>query len=100
VTNLDVIAFKDALVGSGLKPRTVNDSYLAALRTVFNYGVANRLIPQNPAERVRVAARRAAIERQLPYDDEEVARLLKLAERETNPARRWLPWLGRSLVPE
>ena len=94
ITDADVIAFKDALVASDLSPITVNGSYLAALRTLFNFGVANKLVPQNPADKVKVAARRTLGERQLPYDDDEVARLLRLAEHETNPARRWLPPLA------
>ncbi|EJW11447.1 site-specific recombinase, phage integrase family [Rhodovulum sp. PH10] len=28
-----------------------------------------------------------------PYDDAEVGRILALADKETNPAKRWLPWL-------
>jgi integrase len=52
------------------------------------------MISSNPVENVRVAYSKNSEQRQLPYTDEEVARLLLLAKRETNPARRWLPWLA------
>ena len=91
LTEQHVVAWKDKLVSQGLTSKTINDSYLAGAKALLNYGVANKLIETNPAKNVRAASRRRAGERRLPYTDEEVARLLTLAEREMHPARRWLP---------
>jgi integrase len=94
ITDTDVIGWKDYLVAKGLKSSTINNSYFAALRTILNFGVNNKLISKNPAEKVKVANRKNAEQRQLPYNDEEVARLLWLAKQQVDPARRWLPWLA------
>ncbi|WP_339159244.1 tyrosine-type recombinase/integrase [Methylobacterium bullatum] len=94
VTDGDVIRWKDALVAEGKRPRTINDSHLAALKVVMNYAKRNRIITANPADGVRTKATKRAGERMLPYEDSEVARLLAISARETHPARRWLPWLA------
>ena len=94
ITDADVIGWKDYLVTKGLKASTINNSYLVGLRTIFNFGVNNKLITHNPAEKVKVAYRKNSEQRQLPYSDDEVARLLWLAKQQVNPMRRWLPWLA------
>ena len=94
ITDADVINWKDYLVAKGLKSKTVNNAYLACLRTIFNFGVNNKLITHNPAEKVKMAFRKNSEQSALPYNDEEVARLLWLAKQEVNPIRRWLPWLA------
>ena len=94
ITDADVIRWKDALVANGLKSKTIKNSYLGCLRAIFNFAVENKLISKSPAENVKVAYRKNSEQRQLPYSDEEVARLLRLAKQQTNPARRWLPWLA------
>ncbi|NNM72419.1 hypothetical protein [Enterovirga aerilata] len=92
----DILRWKDDLL-TGDRPKsakTVKDSYLVAIKTVFNFGVSNRLVPQNPAKDVRVLHRRRAGETKLPYDDDEVRALLQLAAGERHPSRRWLPYLA------
>ena len=94
ITDTDVIGWKDYLVTKGLKSRSINSAYLACLRTILNFGVNNKLISKNPAEKVKVACRKNSEQGALPYNDEEVAKLLWLAKQQVNPARRWLPWLA------
>jgi len=94
ITDRDVIGWKDYLVAKGLKSRSINSAYLACLRTILNFGVNNKLISKNPAEKVKVAYRKNSEQGALPYNDEEVAKLLWLAKQQANPARRWLPWLA------
>lgn len=94
----DVVSWKDALVAGTLtpkplSPKTINDSYLAGLRALLNYGVANKLLRENVATGIKVAARRRAGTSKLPYTDEELSRLLKLSAAETHLARRWIPLL-------
>lgn len=91
VTAADVVVWKDALLARGLT--SVRDGHLAAIKTLFNYGVRNRLLKANPAEGLTAARKTRAGNRRLPYDDDEVARLLALADCETRSSRHWLPWL-------
>lgn len=94
LTKADVIAWKDALVERGVRPKTVNDQHLAGLKTLLNYGARNGLVTDNVATGVRLVVKAKAGERMLPYSDEDVARLLDHASREPSPAKRWLPWLA------
>ena len=94
ITDSDVIGWKDYLVAKGLKSKTINNAYLACLRTIFNFGVNNKLISRNPAGKVKISYRKNSEQGALPYNDEEVAKLLWLAKQQVNPMRRWLPWLA------
>lgn len=91
VTREDVVSWKDALVARGLKG--IRTGHLATIKRLLGYAAENGLIPTNPAHGVTVARRRAKGAGKLPYNDEEVAHLLSLADKESSPARRWLPWL-------
>lgn len=94
ITAQDIITWKDMLVSSGKAAKTINDSYLACVRTLFSFGVNNRLLSDNPGIGVKVAGSRKAGTSRLPYTNSEVARLLVLARGEKHAARRWLPWLA------
>lgn len=91
ITKADVVAWKDALVAAGFA--SVRKGQLAAIKALFSYALQNNLITANPADGVTVRQKKKAGERMLPYDDTEVGRILALADKETNPAKRWLPWL-------
>jgi integrase len=90
----DIVRWKDHLLALGLSPKTINGTYLASVKAVFNQAVRDRLLAKNPVADIRVPVRRRAGDAMLPYTDEEVRRLLQLASRETDPARRWLPLLA------
>nr|WP_321182368.1 tyrosine-type recombinase/integrase [Methylobacterium sp. Leaf122] len=94
ITESDVVGWKDALIARGIKPGTVNNGFLAGLKALLNYAKRNNLIRSNPADGIRVAVKVKAGERMLAYSDEDVARLLDCASRETAPAKRWLPMLA------
>ncbi len=93
VTKADVIAWKDALLDKGLSAKTINDGYLASIRTLYRLAKRNDLIAGDPTEGVRVFAKRRAGDGRLPYEDAEVAAILALADAETKPHLRWIPWL-------
>lgn len=93
VTAEEVVRFKDSRVTLGRSPKTINDSDLACLRALFRFGIANKLVTANPAEGVKVSAKKRAGTGKLPYSDAEIARLLAHAEKEALPYRRWLPLL-------
>ncbi|MER8552733.1 tyrosine-type recombinase/integrase [Mesorhizobium sp. M1217] len=94
ITPEDMIKWKDGLVEAGLSPKTINASYLACVRTIFAYGVNNKIVTVNPGSGVKSAGSKKAGTIMLPYNNDEVGRLLELARKETSPAKRWLPWLA------
>lgn len=91
VTKADVVAWKDALIASGLEG--VRKGQLAAIKALFNYAAKNDLLPTNPTIGVTVHKNSKAGKRMRPYDDHEVARILALTDDTTHDGRRWLPWL-------
>ena len=93
VTKADIVAWKDALVTDGYARKGIKDGQLAAMRALFAYAVDNDLLSANPALGVKLQHKRSAGSRMQPYTDDEVGRLLALADKETRPYRRWLPWL-------
>lgn len=107
VTPEDVIAFKDHRLssrkrdGTLISARTVKNSDLAGLKTVFGFAVANRLLPSNPATGVKVQTPRIILMRDRDFTKEEALRILRATRshergREfatTYAAKRWVPWL-------
>ncbi|KQP41633.1 hypothetical protein ASF34_07645 [Methylobacterium sp. Leaf106] len=93
ITDHDVVKWKDSRVAAGRSSKTVNDSDLACIRALYRFALANKLVPTNPADGIRVSAKAKAGTSKLPYTDDEIARLLQAAERETLAYRRWLPLL-------
>lgn len=94
LTAKEVLSWKDALVKSRLSSKTVNDTYLACLRALLSFGVQNQLLTQNVALGIRVKEKQRAGTSRLPYEDQEVAQLLRLSAKQTNPSRRWIPLLA------
>ncbi|MER8816302.1 DUF6538 domain-containing protein [Mesorhizobium sp. M0965] len=96
LTPEDMIKWKDDLVATGLAAKTINASYLACIRTVFNFGVANRLVKDNPGNGVKMSTGKKSkgAKTRFGYTNAGAARLLELAKQETNPRLRWLPWLA------
>ncbi|TXN83304.1 DUF6538 domain-containing protein [Methylobacterium sp. WL8] len=103
----DVIAFKDHRLSSRkrdgklISARTVKNSDLAGLKTVFGFAVANRLLPSNPAKDVKVQTPRVILMRDKDFTKDEALRILRATRthergREfatTYAAKRWVPWL-------
>ena len=108
VTTDDIVAWKDKLLApldDGSRARTqvtVRHKYIGAVKPVFGWAVANRLIASNPALGVRVAVPRPTRTRaEKGYTDAEAKVVLLAAsaincEEDTSFlafACRWLPWL-------
>jgi integrase len=94
VNDTDVIAWKEALLKSGMAHRTV-ENHLIAIKTLFNYAADNKKITENPAKKVKFRAKRR--EKRLGYDDAQAEAILLAARAETHPNeahRRWVPWLA------
>jgi integrase len=99
----------DGLVGRGTPPRkhrTVRDTWLAAARAVFRWGVRHGRVEVNPFEGcvVEVPRQASTSETGKAFTDEEALTILSAALRVEVPrrdsrgahwaaARRWVPWL-------
>lgn len=95
------VDWKDALLESGLSPRTVQQAHLSALRSLCNFAVANGYLAINPALGLTIKVRKKIRNRtQKGYTDAEAVLVLSatLSLPEDLPddqrrARRWIPWL-------
>lgn len=102
ITSAWCVAWKDRLIGRKLTPRTVQYAYLAALRNLMGYAVANKLVPDNPVTGISVkvkARKRNRVER--GFTDAEARIVLRATLSQFDDclpddqkrARRWLPWI-------
>lgn len=92
ITPEDVVRWKEALIAEGRSAKTINDSKLAAVRTVLQWAVDSRRLPTNPALGVRMEVKRTVKGRR-SYTDTEAAIVLNAAKGETNVVLRWIPLL-------
>src|SRR5262249_8015201 len=92
MTDTDIIAWKDALVAGGLAPKTIS-SNLGVAKGFFRWAAVNRKIATNPAASIEYKVKRKPGERKQSYTDEDAKRILLAARKETDPVKRWTPWL-------
>lgn len=107
VTTADVVAWKEHLLngrgveGKRLSAKTVKDTYLSVIKTVYRWGGNNGKVQGNPAERVTVLVPRRMIVREKGLNDAEAEMILtatltdppsKLSSQRAL-ARRWVPWI-------
>src|SRR5262245_21512429 len=89
----DVVRWKQHLIELGNTPKTINDSKLAALKTIFRWGVENEVLANNPAAGVTIRRTKKAADRMLGFEPEEAATILRAAVKQANPAYHWVPLL-------
>lgn len=108
ITPERVVGFKDHRLSS-INPRTkkpisaktVKDSDLAGLKTLFGWAVSNHRLPSNPAQGVTIKLGKRKVTRSKGFTDEEAKDLLEAADAhqqgnerpKTFAAKRWVPWL-------
>jgi integrase len=101
VTPEDIVRFKDHRLQGGASAKTVKDSDLAGLKTVFGWAVMNRRMTINPAEGLTIKVGKSRKLRSKGFYDQEASAILKharnfVAGREAPKlaaAKRWVPWL-------
>ena len=84
-----------------MSAKTVNESDLAALKSIFGWALGNGYIEQNPAEGVRIKGGRTLVARSKGFSDEEAQQILRASldlqrgneAQKTYDAKRWVPWL-------
>ncbi len=108
VRRQDVVGFKDHRLastnprsGRPISAKTVKDSDLAALKTVFGWARVNGKMDTNPAEGVTIKLGKPPRVRSKGFTDAEAKAILTAALRltrgretpKTFEAKRWVPWL-------
>ncbi|OCJ14076.1 hypothetical protein A6U87_26195 [Rhizobium sp. AC44/96] len=109
VTPEDVVAYKgyrlttpNPKTGKPVSAKTVKASDLTAFKSVFDWAVANRKLPSNPATGVGLKLGKRPKVREREFTDFEARALLTAANKaligkakpnQTELAKRWVPWL-------
>lgn len=108
VTGHDVVAFKNHRLTTASKrtgrlptAKTVKDSDLAGLKTVFGWAVRNQKLKSNPAADFTIKITKAPRLRSKGFTDDEARIILSAALNhklggeapKTWAAKRWVPWL-------
>lgn len=101
VTDQDVVKFKTHRLSEGVSPKTVGDSDVAGLRSIFAWAVGNRILTTNPAKDIRVTRTKVTRVRSKDFTPEEAVAVLQhsLSYRrgqekpKTFAAKRWVPLL-------
>ena len=101
ITPDDAQHWAEQLLGKKAQPRTVNQIYCTAARTVFGWAVKTRKISNNPFVGVSVTEPRKVRTRETDeFTDGEATVILsaslkydKVPERVFDAAKRWVPWL-------
>lgn len=95
------LTWKSRLVDSGLDNNTIKDAYLASLRSLCNWAVANGEMAGNPLDGITIKGSKKKKMRQQGFKDSE-AKIILAATLNPVPdtfspqhaaARRWVPWL-------
>lgn len=94
LTAEDLVEWKRSMVAAGLRPKTIQGSKLAPVRTVLQWGAQNRLISSNVADGISLDVKSKHGERKRSFTDDEAKIILRAALSERDPVRRWVPWIG------
>jgi integrase len=89
----DLVKWKTNMLASGLRGKTIRDAKLAPVRAIFGWAAANRWLPSNPAEGITVGVKHKPGESKRGFSENEAEIILTTAARESDPVRRWVPWL-------
>lgn len=108
ITVQDIVAYKDhrlrtptARTGKPPSPKTVKDSDLSALKTVFSWAVSNKILMENPASGITIKLVKPPKLRSKGYTEHEAQALLNASlgvmqnveTPHTAAAKKWIPWL-------
>jgi integrase len=94
LTGEDLVGWKQSMVETGLRPKTIQDAKLAPMRAILQWGVHNKHIGSNPAEGISLEVKSKQGEKKRSFTDAEAKILLRASLTEKDPVRRWVPWIG------
>jgi hypothetical protein len=102
----DVQGWGDERNAAGVQPKTINDTYFAALRAAFKWGRRTGWLngnpEKNPADGARIEGRGKVVTRDKYFSEEEAGMVVQAASRvvgssrehsKTTAAKKWVPWL-------
>ena len=89
----DLIRWKASLLEAKLRAKTIRDGKLAPVRALFQWGVDNRRLSQNPAQRVTIDLRSKLVDKKRGYNDDEARTVITAALKEKSVVLRWVPLL-------
>lgn len=92
ISREDIIKWKDVMIAQGLEASTVKNK-LTVASTLFKWAKENERLKANPAERIRLYAKKDRTKKRQPYSTKEAKLILESAREETRAERRWVPWL-------
>lgn len=101
ITPDDIVRFKDHRLET-VAPKTVKDSDLAGLKTIFGWAVSNKKLPSNPAQGITIKVGKPRKLRSKGFTDAEATALLEAANSyragsselpQTAAGKRWIPWV-------
>lgn len=101
LTKADIRRWRDKLIADGSPKKTINDRYLASLKSVLNHGVKEFDLPSNVADGIRDERDDAAPEGAKDYTLDQAKAILAATFKGTEkgveePYQRalfWVPWL-------
>ncbi len=102
VSRDDVIRWKDELMARSLSRSSIGGGYIGGPRALYNFGVSNLLLPDNPFSKVRLSKAVVRRTRSKSFSDDEARLILSAALLEPissskphiSRLRRWGPWLA------
>lgn len=108
ITKINILQWRDHLIASGLKAKTVANKYLAAVRALLRWAHDDARLPSNEAEKVMQKVPKKGRPREAGYTTPEATKILTVAlayqpAEALNPsnresvhitaAKRWIPLL-------
>lgn len=90
----DLIRWKSVMVAKGLKAKTIQDGRLAPVRSILQWGVDNKLLEDNAADKVRIDTRSKQGEKIRSFTEEEAKTVLRASQKANDSVRRWVPWIA------
>lgn len=91
-----VMNWMDHLLDRGNSRKTINGSKLAALNTIYRWGIERHRVSHNPAVKVRAKGGDKDIIDMESFSAAEAAAILRAAAKARNPVYRWVPLLCAS----
>ncbi len=87
----DVLRWKDHLLHERkLNIRTLNNSYLTCLNSIYNFAISRKMVKHNPAIGMVDPVKEKAGDRMGGYDDPEVEVIVQAALEEERPLHKWV----------
>ncbi|MBS9719067.1 site-specific integrase [Tianweitania sp. BSSL-BM11] len=93
ITAEAIIAWMAMLVEKGRSAKTINETYFAAIKTIYRWARGKRYVPSAPTADVPKIHRREEGDGKRGFTKAEAETILGASLKETNPIRRWVPWL-------